>query len=331
MMHHKDIMGFTQPLKNIHHQNISLLIKSSNNTKGHKFKKSSMRSPPTNTITTCNARHHHIQAIRAYHNITNKTPPIGHTTKQIYKDLTLSNKNITMNKKNVAHKIKLFFKSTLTKTQVKEYTNNLINNYKTLPKKIPDHVRSVFIRAIYNALPLRGRTRHYANGPTECLFCGNDKETMQHLLFDCVTVNQCKKDMAEDHHIRDLPKMSTPAILLMKDKRSYVNPQHLNPTVTTIPHLFLFVVAIWRARNAILHNTRDARNEKDKTKVITNIHESLCHEYGNRPRWQMTRSRPSSAEDTDTEESADEDLNSEDNDTDTDTDSDAKTDSDAET
>jgi hypothetical protein len=177
----------------------------------------------------------------------------------------------------------------------------------------------VFIRAIFNALPLRGRTRHYAKGPTECLFCDNDKETMQHLLFDCVTVNKCKNDMAQDHHIRDLPEMSTPGILLMNDMTSYVNPQQLSPTVTTIPHLFLFVVAIWRARNAILHNTRDARDEKDKAKIIVNIHETLCHNYGNRPRWQMTRNRPSSAEDTDTDASLSDDSSKDDKDTDSDT------------
>jgi hypothetical protein len=107
LMHHKDHMGFLQPLKNIHHQNIALPIKSSNNTKGHTFKANSMKNPPTQNITTCNARHHHIQAIRTYHNLTNRTPPIGHTTKQLYNDLTLSNANTNINKKNIAHKIKL--------------------------------------------------------------------------------------------------------------------------------------------------------------------------------------------------------------------------------
>ena len=80
--------------------------------------------------------------------------------------------------KNLTHKIQLLFKQAVTKQEACSFASNLINNYDLLPKKLASLPRSLFLRLVYNAWPLKGRIRAFVKLTSSlCTFCDQDHET----------------------------------------------------------------------------------------------------------------------------------------------------------
>jgi hypothetical protein len=208
LTHPRDHFGFTQPLKDIALLNAALIISATNlptiqaQTNPHIAR--------TSYPTSCIASDHLRKAIEVYRTSTHKdittTPippddPFPRSVKGLYKNMTLTDTRAKSRIPRLARKVRLLYKGNIKYETAVTYSRNLMMNFSSLPKSIFEHYRGVFIRLIYNALPLRGRIHRFAQqNSILCIFCNCDHETTQHLFFSCHIVQAAKvrlKDWAQ--------------------------------------------------------------------------------------------------------------------------------------
>jgi hypothetical protein len=165
-------------------------------------------------------------------------------------------------------------------------------NFSSLPKSIFEHYRGVFIRLIYNALPLRGRIHRFAQqNSILCIFCNCDHETTQHLFFSCHIVQAAKLRLKD---WPSLQNMTFSAGFLMEPQNYYIDlyisaggssakyaaltdPEKTTKIQALLP-TFNFAIAVWHARQKLLDIDREdvPQDDDNSTRAITKTFFDIC-------------------------------------------------------
>jgi hypothetical protein len=300
LTHPRDHFGFTQPLKDIPLLNAALLLSATNISTIQAQEKPSTN--PTIYPHSCTTADHLKKAIEVHHKATHKDittapthpdAPFPRSVKELYKSMSLTGNKAELRIPKLARKIRLLHKGQITYTTAVDFSRNLMQNFSSLPKSIPEYYRGVFIRLIYNSLPFRGRIHRYTQQiSTHCIFCNCDKEDTLHIFFTCHIVQAAKQRLKD--YAPSLKDMTFSEGFLMKPQEHYINryieaggstakyaaltdPKKTTMTQALLP-TFYFAIAVWQARQKLLDtNQKEAPHEDDNsTRAITKTFYDIC-------------------------------------------------------
>jgi exonuclease III len=300
LTHPRDHFGFTQPLKDIPLLNAALILSATNTSTIQVLTK-----PPTKHISyphTCITSDHlkkaieiHLKATRTDITTTPTPPdkPFPTSAKNLYKSMNITIFKAELRTPKLARKIRLLHKDQITYTTATDYSRNLMHNFSSLPKSIPEHYRGIFIRLIYNALPFRGRIHRFVSQTsTHCIFCNCDHETTLHLFFTCHIVQAAKQRLKD--YAPSLRHMTFSAGFLMEPQEYYINlyiaaggstakyaaltdPKKSTTTKALLP-TFYFGIAVWQARLKLLDTNQNEtpHDDDNSTRAITKTFYDIC-------------------------------------------------------
>lgn len=171
----------------------------------------------------------HWQRARKYFEIVVGDVTPGKTRKIRYEQMMRAPKLQSERQHEISRKVALL------KTQGNWLT--LLENWKQIPRSVPEIFRVHAIKMVYNALPTKARTKHFLpKEDLKCILCGSGIDSIQHLFDECRAIKRAWYKLKLELQLE--LEINFPIVSLLES----VEPIELIPT------LLCFSFTVWRVR-----------------------------------------------------------------------------------